>query len=218
MATVSSLEVLHHLRRRLRLHRCLRVPLLAWLLASPLFLATAADAQEPAEVYAAVLSHIGRLDAGDSIPVGLDTFIFDNCIGGCGQGAAPHEHPPEVLDRLSALGVVAGIDERAPGALSTLPGRWVGVRLGPVLDLPADSRVKLLPDRARGTPDQLDAIPDSLAVPVDFAVDVVITTPCPAPAGSFRCRVPDTTAYRYFLRARSTGGVEVLTRWYSGAI
>ena len=136
------------------------------------------------------------------------------------QGATEQPRPfhsPEVLGRLQALGLAQGtcVDQ----GCNTSDGSVV-VALGRVLQLPENNRVRILDNHPSGVPLDvaLAAIPDSLAVPAQAAVDVVVTTPCPAAQRSFRCRVPDTVRFRYFLRAGASGDYSVLTRYMTGAI
>lgn len=166
-------------------------------------------------VYTPVLENLlGQAPSPPGSPVVLNATVYPGI-----SGPANRMHPDDVLRRLVSGGKVQQV--AAPqGETGCLPvEKYVTVSLGEVVHLPARPRVKVLP--AEGTPgiplDQaLDAVPESEAVPVSAAVDVVLRTPCPAPAGSERCRVPDVAIYRYFLDLGPDGTYFVVTRWLTG--
>lgn len=165
--------------------------------------------------YSVVLQDLrGRSPVPAKLPVVLRARMYDV------RGSANQELPERILQRLQSGGSVEAVCRGEepqecpfPAAAST------NVSLGPVLDLPADARVKVVPEKlppGMSERQVLTMIPDSMAVPVDAAVDVVIHTPCPDAPMSPRCRVPDIDLYRYFLRAEAGNTYRVVTRWLVG--
>lgn len=177
-----------------------------------------AAAADPVPVYRTAVEHIRAMSASHpELPVILEPTVYAGNSGRAGES-----HTAEVLHELGASGrVQIGCRKDAAAAGCSPPGgKYVSVSLGPVIELPDTARVKVLPEeRTPGVPlpEMLARIPDSLAVPADVAVDVVVHTPCPASPDSARCNVPDILAYRYFLRAGGDGGYLVVTRWPTGA-
>lgn len=172
---------------------------------------------DPVTVYAPILEHIHT--EHPDLPLMLDESLANvECPPRCGD-RAERVHPPEVLRRLREgewIHTSCFVPHGCPSRKS-----HVFVSLGPVIELSDSARVKVVPGgRVPGVPlDQvLEAIPDSEAVPVDAAVDVVVGTPCPAPPESERCRVPDVISYRYFLQWKPEGTYRIVTRWMTGAI
>lgn len=172
-------------------------------------------------VYAPVLEHLQ--ENRPALPIVLDEVVSNvACTVRCGDRTALGRHPAEVLSQLQSKGLVQATCE-LPGSpeCSSTSELNMHVSLGPVIYLPADARVKVQPEETKPgvSPQQaLARVPDSAAVLVHAAVDVVVRTPCPAPPESDRCRVPDVIHYRYFLSAEPDGTYRVATRHIAGAI
>ncbi|HEX7239049.1 MAG TPA: hypothetical protein VF263_02185 [Longimicrobiaceae bacterium] len=175
---------------------------------------------DPAAVYAPVLEHVRA--SAPAVP-GLRVVLGERAFDTSPRAGSARTHPAAVLDRLRSEHRVDAVCRGEWGSRECPVCRKtdLSVRLGPVIELSDSARVKRVPDRTEpgvSLEQVLAAIPDTQAVPVDAAVDVVVTTPCPAPAHSERCRVPDTVSYRYFLREAPGGTYRVVTRWQTGAV
>lgn len=173
---------------------------------------------DPATIYAPVVEHL-RENA--PTPSGLPVVLDANVYPGLSEGEK-RTHSADVSRRLQASGCVQVVcDPTAdPSRCPEAGEKHISIRLGEVIHLPDGAKVKVLPtgrDADTRMEELLASIPDSMAVPVDVAVDVVLGTPCPAPPESERCRVPDIVTYRYFLRVGRDGEAHVVTRWFSGA-
>jgi hypothetical protein len=177
-----------------------------------------ADSVDTAAAYRAVLEHIrSTSSAAPTTALVLDDSRFFNDPAERPADPVARSLPPALMTRLEREGLVSG---HCRAKECTTTGDRTVVRLGVVLGLPEGTRVNPEPgDRVAGeSRDGKRAAEDDAAVPADAAVDVVVTTPCPAPPGSERCRFPDTVIWRYFLREESAGGYRVVTRWLSGAV
>jgi len=173
----------------------------------------------PVPVYGAVIADLRtHAPVPPDLPVVLNARMF-NSEG----GPVIHKLPVETLRQLQEGGWIDATCDGQTGSPGCIvpEGAYTSVRFGPVIEMDDTARVKVLPVNSppgRSLTQILAAIPDSLAVPVNVAADVVIHTPCPEPPESERCRVPDVVIYRYFLRAEPAGGYHVVTRWLIGAV
>jgi hypothetical protein len=120
-------------------------------------------------------------------------------------------HSPEATQLFRRRGLIEAVCEAVQ---CRTDGRYVVVKLGPVLPLPG-GRVKVVGEPVQGVPlaDALEAIPDSAAVPADVYLHVSITTPC----AYSECE-PTLESFRYFLRVQPQGGYSVVTRWLWGRV
>lgn len=170
---------------------------------------------EEGAVYDAVLHDLrGRPPVPAKLPIVLRTRMYNV------RGSATQQLPERVLQRLKSGGSIEAVCRGEESQECQVPATAATfVSLGPVLDLLVDARVKIVPEKLPpGVSEQqaLTMIPDSVAVRVDAAVDVVIHTPCPDAPTSPRCRVPDIELFRYFLRAEADSTYRVVTRWLVG--
>ncbi len=192
------------------------------LLAASLAILTAAAPDtltDPVPVYGAVLAD---LRAKEPVPPDLPVVLNARMYNSEG-GPVIHKLPVETLRKLREGGWIDATCDGEPGSPGCIvpEGDYTSVDFGPVIEMDDTTRVKVLPVNpppGRTLTQRLEAIPDSLAVPVNVATDVVIHTPCPEPPESERCRVPDVVIYRYFLRAEPAGAYHVITRWFIGAV
>lgn len=152
--------------------------------------------RDPLAVYGPVIASIRTEKPGWS---GL-RFVLDTRIN---DRFGPRERPPvraqaaDLLRRLQEGGWVDGICSSGSKLPCGTGGDVAVLRLGPVVALPDSARLK---ENA------------------DVSVDVMLTTPCPAPPESERCRIPDLVEYRYLLRVEPGGAYRVVSRRMIGAI
>lgn len=156
----------------------------------------AQGAPDPVTVYAPVIEHVrATKPAWPGLRIALDTRINDR-FGPQGRPPA-RSHPATLLQRLQEGGWLDGICSLGSTHPCAADDDVAVLRLGPIV---------MLGDSA---PRAEDAV---------ISVDVVLTTPCPAPPESERCRVPDLVEYRYLLRAEPGGTYRVVSRHMIGAI
>lgn len=188
----------------------------------------ASAAQDSARILLAIYTPVldralHRFPVRAGLPVLLDVTASN-------AGCAPHcvdtvlvtrRLPTEVIERLKSAGLIQGTCS-PPGRLTYgCPGGppHVYVRLGLPFRLGPGFRVKPMEETPGTTYDQGAArIPDAAAVEVQFALDLLVDAPCPAAPGSERCRFPDVTTFRYFLREEADGRFRVVTSMTTGAI
>lgn len=190
-------------------------------------ISTAAEADSArmlTAIYTAVLQRaVKRYPAHPGLPVALDAEMSN-------AGCAPHcvdtalvrlLIPSEVIQQLKSSGLVQSTCRPPPGrayGCADQPGH-VYVRLGLPFALRVGFRVKPAEERP-GVPweQAAAAIPDSAAVEVQYALDLLVHAPCPANPASERCRFPDVTTFRYFVRAEPDGHFRVVTSMTTGTI
>jgi hypothetical protein len=128
----------------------------------------------------------------------------------------PVLHPPLLLRNLRAARVIEGT---CTGEQCVTSPTRVLVSLGPIIRLPGGARIPMqpIPYHPPGSPPTGAASATSSRA-ADISIDVVVIHPCPEPAESTRCRVPDTRAYRYFLRKVADGQYEIVARHQVGAV
>jgi hypothetical protein len=172
---------------------------------------------QPYAIYAPVLAAVAaEPPSRPEWPILLSTISGDPCIGECRR----KRHDADLLARLFQEPVVHDTFSGRGYLRACRAAACTTVQLRSVEYLPPGTREKMVPSgRVPGTPleEVLRAIPESMAVPVDAAVDVVIHTPCPEPPSADRCRVADVEVYRYFLQRQQDGSYTVIGRWFTEA-
>ena len=153
--------------------------------------------RDPVAIYAPIVAQVRtEKPVWPGLRIVLDEVLNDSRVSDRATGVRTHS--VVVLDRLKAGGWVDGLCSwpRTQSCAVSNDNAAI-VRLGPIITLPDSTRI---------------------AADADVAVDVMLTTPCPAPPESERCRVPDAVEFRYFLRAEPDGTYRVMTRQLIGAI
>jgi hypothetical protein len=169
--------------------------------------------ENPVPAYTAVLEHIRAADQSYAVyPMVLNREIMH--VPSARDDPSAPVHSASDVEKLRAHGLVTGICQAEAVQRCARDKPILLVHFSEVHE-PESARVKLVPgERAPGQSlkDQLDAIPDSAAVPFDLQVDVDLAVLCPSTARPGSCRAGNRE-YMYFLRREPNGKAVVVGRW-----
>jgi len=188
----------------------------------------ASAAQDSAQILVAIYTPVldralHRDPARAGLPILLDVTASNaGCAPHCVDTVlVRHQLPADVIERLKSAGLIQSTCSPPGHLVYGCPGGppHVYVRMGLPFRLRPGFRVKPVEETAGSTYEQAAArLPDAAAVEVQVALDLLVDAPCPAAPGSERCRFPDVTTFRYFLREEADGRFRVVTSMTTGGI